>query len=188
VKALLLAILLPAAAWAERPAHWAEPVPSGTVQNFYRVTGDLYRCAQPTPAALRELEKIGIRTVINLRTLHADPAPAGASLLRLEQIKMQPWHLDEDDVVRVLALLRQKDRGPFLIHCQHGADRTGAIIALHRIIDLGWKKEDAIAEMRDGGFGFHKIWLNLTHYFAHLDAADITRLRARVDELARKGA
>jgi hypothetical protein len=34
------------------------------------------------------------------------------------------------------------------LHCSHGADRTGLVIALSRVIDQGWSVEDAYVEWR----------------------------------------
>ncbi|OIQ67634.1 hypothetical protein GALL_507870 [mine drainage metagenome] len=65
-----------------------------------------------------------------------------------------------------------------LIHCTHGADRTGTVIALWRIIYQGWSREAALAEMTQGGFGFYLIWLNLTRY---VEAVDLAELKARVE-------
>jgi protein tyrosine/serine phosphatase len=187
MKALLFTLFLPAVALAERPAGWAQPVESEALKNYYRVTDNLYRCAQPTAAGWQQLEKDGVRTVINLRFFSDDELPKNTKL-RGVQVKMNAWDVDKDDIVRVLALLRQKERGPFLIHCRHGADRTGLIIAMHRIIDHGWTKEDALAEMRKGDFGFHKIWINITRYLQNLDKNDIEKLRQRVEKEARKKA
>ena len=44
------------------------------------------------------------------------------------------------------------------MHCQQGADRTGTMMAFYRIAVQGWPKDDAIAEMKNGGYGFHSIW------------------------------
>ena len=53
---------------------------------------------------------------------------------------------------------------PVLVHCQHGADRTGSMCALYRIMRQGWKVEDAITEMKDGGYGYHSIWCHLPRF------------------------
>ena len=45
-----------------------------------------------------------------------------------------------------------------------GADRTGTMCALYRILRQDWKVEDAIAEMKDGGYGYHSIWFHLPRF------------------------
>lgn len=42
-----------------------------------------------------------------------------------------------------------------LIHCLHGEDRTGIVIAAYRIKYQGWKLSDALTEMFN--LGFHKF-------------------------------
>ncbi len=42
-----------------------------------------------------------------------------------------------------------------LIHCLHGQDRTGIVIAAYRIKYQGWSVEDAVKEMN--AYGFHNF-------------------------------
>lgn len=46
---------------------------------------------------------------------------------------------------------------PTLVHCQHGQDRTGLVIAAYRVRVMGWTKDSAMAEARDFGY---RWWLN----------------------------
>ena len=94
---------------------------------------------------------------------------------RLRRIKMDTGHIEDEDIVRVLAMLRHTDDGPFLVHCRHGADRTGVACAMFRIVEQGWSREDAIREMKDGGFGFHPLWKNIPRCLEKVDVAKIRR-------------
>jgi protein tyrosine/serine phosphatase len=47
---------------------------------------------------------------------------------------------------------------PAFIHCQHGADRTGTMVAVYRVRVQGWTKEDAIKEMMEEKYGFHHVY------------------------------
>jgi hypothetical protein len=62
---------------------------------------------------------------------------------------------EEDAEIReALAIMAQATpEKPLYIHCEHGADRTGLLIALHRVLYLGWSKEDAYAEWVRNGHG-----------------------------------
>ena len=73
------------------------------------------------------------------------------------------------------------ESGTVLVHCQHGADRTGLLVAVYRVVVQGWSKERAIDEMTNGGFGFHPVWKNLVAYLRHLDVA---RIRAEAGLVA----
>ena len=52
---------------------------------------------------------------------------------------------------------------------------TGMMTAIYRIAVEGWSKEDAIAEMTQGGFGFHEVWKNLVDYVRELDVERLKR-------------
>ena len=83
--------------------------------------------------------------------------------------------------MNALRLLSDESQGPFLVHCQHGADRTGLVVAMYRIVFQGWTKEDAIAEMVDGGFGYHSIWSNLIQF---IKKADIEKIKKEVGSIS----
>jgi protein tyrosine/serine phosphatase len=89
---------------------------------------------------------------------------------------MHAWHIEREDVVGALRTLRSETRtGPTLLHCTLGADRTGLVAALYRMIYQGWSKEDALEEMEHGGFGFHDIWINIPRFIHELDMGELKR-------------
>lgn len=186
-RAMMLRILatlafIASVAFAERPEKWAQPVKGTAVKNLNRITPQLWRSAQPDAAGMRELERLGVKTVIDLRDFNDDRKEARGTKLRLQRVNMDAWHIEDEDIVRVLALLRRKENGPFLIHCQHGSDRTGVACAMFRLVEQRWSREEAIRELTDGGYGFHSLWKNIPRY---LRKVDIGKIRKRVDELAK---
>jgi hypothetical protein len=60
-------------------------------------------------------------------------------------------------------------RRAVLVHCEHGGDRTGLIMALNRILYEGWWKEAAIAVMMNGGFGFQAVRGNIPALIRRVD-------------------
>jgi len=154
---------------------WATPIAGiAGLPNFHRVSDGLYRGAQPTSAeGFRRLEKMGIKTVLNLRSLHSDKKLLAGTGLAYESINMKAWHAENEDIVRFLQIVTDPDRQPVFVHCQHGADRTGTMCAVYRIVVQGWDKEEAIRETRYGGFGFHEIWTGLPKYIRKLDIQTI---------------
>lgn len=160
---------------ADRDPAWAVKIERPGLPNLHRVAPNLYRCAQPTDGGAEAVEKLGIKTVISLRAWHSDRDALPGSKLGLERIRFNTWHPEDEDVVRFLRLVADRRRGPFLVHCQHGADRTGTMIAIYRIVVQGWKKEAAIHEMTEGGYGYHVIWKNLVRYVEALDVAAIEK-------------
>jgi protein tyrosine/serine phosphatase len=177
---VVLPLLAAAAALAAapRPAEWAQPLAREGVPNLYQVTPNLYRSAQPTAAGMKSLEALGVRSVVNLRAFHSDRGELAGTALLNEELSVKTWHLEDEDVVRVLRLLKDTARGPYLVHCQHGADRTGTMIAMYRMVVQGWPREKAVDELVNGGYGFHPVWRNILAYLAKVD---VEAIRAAVD-------
>ena len=163
---------------AERAAAWAQPIVLEGVPNLHQVSATLYRSAQPTAGGMKNLARLGIRTVVSLRAFHADGDDVAQAGLAYERISMKTWHPEEEDVVRFLRIATDPTRAPVLVHCQHGADRTGAMVAVYRIVVQGWTKRAAIDEMTGGGYGFHAIWTNLPPWIEKLD---IAALKAKLE-------
>ncbi|MBK8010069.1 MAG: dual specificity protein phosphatase family protein [Deltaproteobacteria bacterium] len=159
-----------------RPSAWATAVERTSLPNLHRVSDVLYRGAQPDEAGFAELKALGIKTVVNLRAFHSDRSETGARGLGYEHISMKAWHPEDEDVHRFLRVVTDPTKTPIFVHCQHGADRTGVMTAIYRIVVEGWSKEEAIDEMTQGGFGFHSIWTNLVDYVRDLDVDHIKSL------------
>lgn len=153
----------------KRPEQWAVPLSVNGVPNLHRVSDNLYRSAQPTAEGMMKLKKMGIRTIVNLRSFHSDRDIIEDTGLDYEQVRMQAWNADEEDIILFLQIIADPEKGPFLVHCQHGADRTGTAVAVYRVAVQGWTKEEAVTEMTEGGFGFHEIWGNLIKWINRLD-------------------
>ncbi len=180
IRILSMGCMLAGAAFAgepptNRPASWARPVTLEGVPNLHHVSSNLYRSAQPTAQGMRNLREKGVATVVNLRSFHSDADELKGTGLACEHIPMKAWHPERDEVVRFLRIVADPKRTPVLVHCQHGADRTGTLCALYRVAVQGWTKEEAIREMTRGGFGFHEVWQNLPAWIADLDIESIRR-------------
>ncbi len=160
---------------ANRPAHWAVPMKMEGVPNLHKVSDTLYRSAQPSAEGMKNLRAMGIETIVNLRSFHSDRDEIGDTGLAYEHIHMKAWHAEEEDVVKFLQIVTNPKRCPVLVHCQHGADRTGTMCAVYRVAVQGWSKEEALKEMMQGGFGFHGIWENLIQWINGLDIEGIKR-------------
>jgi len=176
---LIVAVSSVAAA-GEAPARnerWAQPIALDGVPNLHRLTPTLYRSEQPTALGFRNLEKMGIRTVINLRAFNSDDDEVRGTSLRTERVKILTWDVDDDHVIDVMRMLQKTENGPFLIHCQHGADRTGLMSAMYRVLEQGWTVDDAVAELTGGGYGYHAMWKNILRY---VRSADVDKLRAAI--------
>jgi protein tyrosine/serine phosphatase len=162
-----------------RPVQWATPAQLRGAGNLYKVTDYLYRSEQPTEEGMKNLERLGIKTIINLQPLYSDSDEIKGTGLLVEELSVKPWHIEDEHIVRVLRIIRKRENGPFLLHCSYGADRVGVMIAMFRVVEQGWTKGDAIQEMVNGGYGFHPLWFRIVGYVKH---ADVEKLRKQVEK------
>ncbi len=158
----------------EREASWATPVASANLKNLYRVDEGLYRSDQPSRAGFRELWDMGVREVLNLRSMRNDDHKARGLGLRLHHIRMNAGNPETEEFVEALRIIRDR-RGPLVIHCWHGSDRTGIVTALYRMVFQDWTRERAIDELKYGGYGYHPVFGDIITY---LETVDIEQLRA----------
>lgn len=141
---------------------WPQPCDTcvAGVVNFTKVAEKLWRGAQPDAKGFLELEKAGVRTVVNLRHDHDDLSMLKGSGIRYLWLPMRAWRPNDEELVIFLSTLRRIFADPKLwpvfIHCAEGRDRTGYSVAAFRIVEEGWTADDAIQEMFD--FRFNAIW------------------------------
>ncbi|MDR2430437.1 MAG: tyrosine-protein phosphatase [Puniceicoccales bacterium] len=143
--------------------------------NLHQVSHELYRSSNPRPDHLPTLQHTGIKTIINLRTTKPDTTDTFRNAgLTTHWHPMQAGTVTPTDLITALRLLKHSPK-PALIHCRRGADRTGFILAGYRIVHQGWTKQEAIREMRKGGFGFYEGYGNIIKTLENLDPDAIRR-------------
>jgi uncharacterized protein (TIGR01244 family) len=145
------------------------------VENFAIVqVGVLLRGAQPTAEGIKELSHRGVKTVINLR---ADAKPwekekvnqAGMDYVFIPTVAERN---DPQAIAKFLDAVRTKEK-PAFVHCRVGRDRTGLEVAVWRITDCGWTKDDAIKELHEHGYQW--AWFpNIERYLRTFDPKSFT--------------
>lgn len=128
------------------------------ITNFGRVDERIYRGAQPDDAGMASLKQLGIKSIINLRMgediLKAEVERACAYSILYTNVPLSGMGRPTDEQIhRVLSLIESLP-APVFIHCQHGCDRTGTVIACYRIKHDGWSGEAAFQEARHYGLSF----------------------------------
>ena len=61
-----------------------------------------------------------------------------------------------------MSILDTPENQPLFVHCRLGADRTGLIIAVYRIVHDGWTSERAKAEAKH--YGMHPWEMGMKSY------------------------
>ncbi len=172
---LCIAVWLPLS--GQRPDVEKIHIPGLSLDNIYRIDEGVYRSEQPNVRDFSLLEAYGIREVLSLRFWHGDYRKARNTSLQLHHLKVHAHSLREYEVMQALQIIRNR-KGPILIHCWHGSDRTGAVVAMYRIVFQNVSKEAAIEELRNGGFGFHTVFGNIVRM---IENADVEKIRHKLE-------
>lgn len=134
---------------------------AGNLPNFHQVHPYLYRGGEPTTKGLKQLSKMGVKTIIDLRNPGEKKIPEEnlASKLGMTYISipMGPQAPTETQVKTfVSAVENAKDNpksGSVFLHCAHGSDRTGCLVGIWRVTHDKFSYDEAYKEMRKYYFG-----------------------------------
>ncbi|MFJ7797581.1 tyrosine-protein phosphatase [Pseudomonas sp. NPDC096950] len=181
---LLLIFLTVAPAQADdavpvRPAEWAQPVEAK--YNLFQMSPTLYRSALPDSGVVPLLEKLKVGTVISFLP-ESDSRWLSTPGINLIQLPYRTNHVDDAQVITALRAIQAAEaKGPVLMHCKHGSDRTGLMAAMYRVVVQGWTKEDALNEMTEGGFGDSTHFRDGVRYMMQADADKLRTALANGD-------
>jgi len=108
--------------------------------NLHRVSGDMWRSAQPGPGAIRMLARRGFKTIINLRGAR----DCGSYILEVQECRKNGLVLidapfDSRAAPTPTRVARAAEifatiQYPALMHCKSGADRAGIASALYLLL------------------------------------------------------
>jgi protein tyrosine/serine phosphatase len=136
------------------------------ILNFGKVDEHLYRGAQPDAAGIRNLKALGIKLIVNLRMPGDDwPVEAAEALangILYTNIPMSGVGRPKDEQVRQALAILETLSMPTFVHCQHGCDRTGTVVACYRIQHDHWSGEAALKEAER--YGISKFEVAMKQY------------------------
>ncbi|MEP2279475.1 dual specificity protein phosphatase family protein, partial [Maribacter sp.] len=156
----------------------SKKIASNNFHNLYSINDNMYRSEQPTKKGTKELQAMGIKSIVNLRRQPTDERKIKGLNLDLNRIPLKASRIDFDDIFNALNSIQQAEK-PVLVHCWHGSDRTGAIIAASRMVFDNWSKEKAIAEFTDIRFGYHRT--RFPNLIALLESLDVDKLKNKLE-------
>lgn len=143
--------------------------------NLYEVSEGIYRSEQPNRKGMETLESFGIKSVLNLREKRTDNREARHTDLVLVQVPIQAKTMTYGDVLLALQAIEKAEK-PLVVHCLHGSDRTGAIIASYRMVNENWTREAAINEFLADQYGYHlKLFPNILELLENIDVEKMRR-------------
>ncbi|MDD5084908.1 MAG: tyrosine-protein phosphatase [Candidatus Omnitrophica bacterium] len=132
------------------------------IKNFHEVNNSIYRSGQPDSEAFTPLKDFGIRTIIDLRQpnegTEREKLLAESAGLTYISIPMDGFSKPPDEIIDKILNLLESDQGPYLVHCKHGRERTGVVIACYRVKHDRWTADKAYDEMGKHGYRWLFHW------------------------------
>ena len=120
------------------------------ILNFGRINDHLYRGAEPHASGVKNLKRLGVLTIIDLRTpKEISPEEETAALangITYTNIPLAGLGRPTDDQLNHVLAVIESSPGPVFVHCEHGCDRTGTVTACYRIRHDQWTREAALKE------------------------------------------
>src|SRR5947207_7406531 len=165
---LLFASLSPSGLFAQDSAPAAASIPVmrsaygeklklAGLPNGGRVNDSLFRGAQPHAEGLKELQKLGVRTIVELRGKDREKQEwerkqAESLGMRFVSIPVSGWDQPSNEQVAQFLSLFRISKEKVFVHCRLGEDRTGVFVATYRMAYQGWPATQAMNEMYFFGF------------------------------------
>ncbi len=144
-----------------RPVHAPSIVQTRVYHGYdclppVEVTENVYRGPFPDQRILKRMSELGIKCLVTL----CDEEDASRVVNNYcQQEGLDHYHIpisplegpSKEQTRQFLQIVERKSKLRLYIHCIHGRDRTGAMIAMLRL-HQGWSFEDAFAEMNSFQF------------------------------------
>jgi len=123
-----------------------------------KVSEGIYR--GPRLDDLNELKSLKVHTILNLEdnseAIQKESETAEQLGMVMINIPMSEISRPKPaDLLKAVKILKDPDSHPVYVHCLHGRDRTGFVVAAYKIIHDDWPLKKAYQEAVDNG---HNRW------------------------------
>lgn len=121
--------------------------------NRHKVADKVWRAAQPLPHQIAAAQRMGIRTIVNLRgasdlaTYAYERAACRRAGLTLVDFDVKSRRAPSVRELRAARELFQNVEYPILMHCKSGADRAGLMSVLYRHVHEGVPMAEAMRQL-----------------------------------------
>ena len=129
----------------------------GDTPNSSAFASKVYFAGQPTEAGISEYAKLGVTTVVNLRSAQEmekvgfdEAAAASKAGMRYINVPVGGTPPSDAELAKIFTALDQPGSGKVLLHCA-SSNRVGMVWSIYRGIRQGVPEEDALAEGKAGG-------------------------------------
>ncbi len=163
-------------------AHGQKASKNKDLPNLSQVNTNLYRGGQPDEDGIKQLAKMGVKTVINLRgedhlSKKEEKWTTDAGM-KFINVSLSNWFEPKDaDIEKIVSLIDDAENQPVFVHCKRGADRTGTVIAVYRMTHENWTAKEANKEAKKFGFGWWQVWMKdyINDYYDKLQAKKLDK-------------
>ncbi|MEP6741471.1 MAG: tyrosine-protein phosphatase [bacterium] len=153
IAAFLLILAVSAVSFAKR--HSDPAFSNIKIRNFGQMDQRFYRGAQPNEEDYKDLQGLGIKTVIDLQSDPESYEKRDVEALGMRYINIPMSDSDyprTEQVNQFLKLVDNPSTGKFFVHCAGGRHRTGVMGAVYRFSHYHWNFDQVYAEMKDYDF------------------------------------
>jgi len=140
------------------PASVSSELSQIHIFNFGKIDEGYYRGGELKGSDAADLAKLGVKTVIDLRSdsdYEADEARLVSSA-HMNYIRIPMTTRVAPTVAQIekfLSIVRDPASQPVYVHCVEGRHRTGVMTAVYRMTVDGWNADRAFDEMKQYKFG-----------------------------------
>jgi len=137
------------------------------IGNFAEIEPGLTRGANPTDEGIEYLRAHRYKTVVAFWSRSGEREKLRRAGIELVELPIRAGLFGSDtptkeQIAEFLRLAADSARRPLFFHCRRGRDRTGAMAAIYRMEREGWRRADAIEEMK--AFGSHSYYRSLYRF------------------------
>ncbi|MBI5351749.1 MAG: protein tyrosine phosphatase family protein [Chloroflexi bacterium] len=123
------------------------------IYNFLKLSESLFTSGMPTPEQVSSVAEKGVQVVVNLATSKSEGwMPNEKDLVEAQSIRYYNIPVEwsnptAENLSEFMSIMDRHKNEKVLVHCQANYRATG-FATLYRINRLGWKKEDALKDLR----------------------------------------
>ncbi|HWN98755.1 MAG TPA: hypothetical protein VNS63_05735 [Blastocatellia bacterium] len=149
------------------PLEESSATVAATLPVFHRLSQGYARGAEPARGGIGTLTRLGVKTVIDLRSNYEHTDEIGEAVkragLRYCWLPTSVWDPPSDaEANRFVSMVKDESNGPFFVFCADGINRTGEMSALYRVAVERWTVEQALKEADE--LGFNPYYYTLRNY------------------------
>lgn len=128
---------------------------TASVPTFRVISNGVAAGGQPNAAGFAKLKQMGYTTIIDLATEDSSESSTVQSLgMTYIPLALGPYiseNPSSEFYTRVNKAVSYMKQGNVYVHCTHGVHRTGVVVAVYGMKNLGWTPEQAVSVMKQYG-------------------------------------